>query len=135
MWGSPWVAFGGSYSGALAAWVRQLYPEAFAAAVASSAPVEAQLKLRRHELSLVNTVPICHYGRSGPTPRPTPRHSLVLEIPLGDVDDGGVFSEKLRQLLSGEPQVCSDEPPEIFWATRPVPMMGNFGKLAQRVSL
>lgn len=40
--GSPWVVFGGSYSGALAAWSRKLYPSLFTAAVASSAPLRAE---------------------------------------------------------------------------------------------
>lgn len=41
--GVPWVVFGGSYPGSLSAWARQLYPERFAASVASSAPLRAQL--------------------------------------------------------------------------------------------
>jgi pimeloyl-ACP methyl ester carboxylesterase len=34
-----WVSFGGSYSGALSAWLRQKYPDKFYAAYASSAPI------------------------------------------------------------------------------------------------
>ncbi|XP_062043075.1 thymus-specific serine protease [Lepus europaeus] len=38
---SPWVCFGGSYAGSLAAWARLKFPHLFLASVASSAPVRA----------------------------------------------------------------------------------------------
>ncbi|KAF0744030.1 hypothetical protein Ae201684P_003820 [Aphanomyces euteiches] len=39
---SPWVAFGGSYSGSLAAWLKLKYPTRFVGSVASSAPIQAR---------------------------------------------------------------------------------------------
>uniref|UniRef100_A0A183FN98 Serine protease K12H4.7 n=1 Tax=Heligmosomoides polygyrus TaxID=6339 RepID=A0A183FN98_HELPZ len=39
----PWVTFGGSYSGALAAWARVKHPELIAMAVGSSGPVQAEV--------------------------------------------------------------------------------------------
>lgn len=38
---NPWVAFGGSYAGSLAAWLRLKYPHLLYAAVSSSAPMIA----------------------------------------------------------------------------------------------
>nr|AIG55738.1 secreted protein [Thraustotheca clavata] len=37
---SPWVAFGGSYPGMLAAWTKYRFPDRFAGSIASSAPID-----------------------------------------------------------------------------------------------
>jgi len=43
-----WVVFGGSYSGALAAWARLKYPNLFVGAFATSGPVQAQLDFHQY---------------------------------------------------------------------------------------
>ncbi|KAI8072673.1 peptidase S28 [Gongronella butleri] len=53
---AKWIVYGGSYSGNLAAWMRQQYPDLVHAAVPSSAPV--QMKYNFYEYFL----PIQQYG-------------------------------------------------------------------------
>ncbi|XP_076999675.1 thymus-specific serine protease isoform X1 [Tamandua tetradactyla] len=56
---SPWICFGGSYAGALAAWARLKFPHLIFASVASSAPVRAVLDFSEYNdvvsSSLMNT--------------------------------------------------------------------------------
>ncbi|CAI5447556.1 unnamed protein product [Caenorhabditis angaria] len=39
---APWITFGGSYSGAMSAWMREVFPDLVIGAVASSGPVYAK---------------------------------------------------------------------------------------------
>ncbi|XP_061255270.1 thymus-specific serine protease [Bos indicus] len=56
---SPWICFGGSYAGSLAAWARLKFPHLFFASIASSAPVRAILDFSKYNdvvsRSLMNT--------------------------------------------------------------------------------
>lgn len=40
--GAKWVTFGGSYSGAMSAWMRLKHPELIDIAMATSGPVQAE---------------------------------------------------------------------------------------------
>ena len=53
-----WVSFGGSYPGMLASWVRLKYPQLIFAAVASSAPVIAQLDMRVYNDIVAQACPL-----------------------------------------------------------------------------
>uniref|UniRef100_A0AC35UEN3 Serine protease K12H4.7 n=1 Tax=Rhabditophanes sp. KR3021 TaxID=114890 RepID=A0AC35UEN3_9BILA len=58
-----WVTFGGSYSGSLAVWMRELYPELVYAAVGSSAPVNAVVDFYQYldgiQATLTSYNPLC----------------------------------------------------------------------------
>ena len=39
----PWIAFGGSYPGSMAAWLRLKFPHLISGSVSSSGPLEAKV--------------------------------------------------------------------------------------------
>jgi esterase/lipase superfamily enzyme len=50
------IMYGCSYSGALAAWAREVYPDLFFSAIAGSAPIQAQTNFHQYY------DPMIHYG-------------------------------------------------------------------------
>ena len=46
----PWIAFGGSYPGSMAAWVRDKFPHLIAGSVSSSGPLLAKVVLNQYDL-------------------------------------------------------------------------------------
>lgn len=53
---AKWVTFGGSYSGALAAWVRAKHPDLVYAAVGSSGPVQAEVDFKEYLEVVQNSI-------------------------------------------------------------------------------
>ena len=53
----PWIAFGGSYPGSMAAWIRLKFPHLISGSVSSSGPLEAKVIsrfLKRPDISILH---------------------------------------------------------------------------------
>jgi hypothetical protein len=57
---TKWVAFGGSYSGALSAWFRLKYPHLVDGSLATSAPIKAQLDFSEYNEVVQRSLGACH---------------------------------------------------------------------------
>ncbi|CAB05185.2 Peptidase S28 [Caenorhabditis elegans] len=53
---NPWITFGGSYSGAMSAWMREVFPDLVVGAVASSGPVYAKTDFYEYLMVVENSV-------------------------------------------------------------------------------
>ncbi|CEF64504.1 Peptidase S28 family-containing protein [Strongyloides ratti] len=108
---TKWVVFGGSYSGALAAWARQLHPELIFAAVGSSGPVQAEVDFYQY-LDVVKNSLLTYSSGCG-----------------NDLESGLQQLEKLVATTSGQEQIgsmfnlckkwdqLSNEDIKYFWLT------------------
>ncbi|KAM8781994.1 thymus-specific serine protease [Rhynchonycteris naso] len=121
---SPWVCFGGSYAGSLAAWARLKFPHLFFAAVASSAPVRAVLDFSSYNEVVSRTLtstaiggsPECRAAvssafaeverrlRVGGAVRAALRAELGACASLGRVEDRVELLEALQALVGGAVQ-------------------------------
>ncbi|XP_054420796.1 thymus-specific serine protease [Pteronotus mesoamericanus] len=121
---SPWICFGGSYAGSLAAWARLKFPHLLFAAVASSAPVRAVLDFSAYNevvsRSLTSTAiggsPECRAAvstafaevgrrlRAGGAARTALRAQLGACASLGRVEDREELLGALQALVGGAVQ-------------------------------
>ncbi|XP_027621847.1 thymus-specific serine protease [Tupaia chinensis] len=121
---SPWICFGGSYAGSLAAWARLKFPHLVSASVASSAPVRAVLDFSAYNEVVSRSLTSTAIGGSLQVGvEPSPAHS---ERGLGrgsrqgrSLRDGGMVmrslclrcfsvsrAETVAQLRATEPQAA-----------------------------
>ena len=96
-----WVAFGGSYPGMLAAWVRIKYPDLIFAAVSSSGPVEAWYNMQGFNDVMAQSMGATIVGGSA---------QCVEQIRKAFSDLGLLLvSEEGRQFLYDRFNLCTDE--------------------------
>ncbi|XP_047589885.1 thymus-specific serine protease [Lutra lutra] len=121
---SPWICFGGSYAGSLAAWARLKFPHLIFASVASSAPVRAVLDFSEYNevvsRSLMSTAvggsPECRAAasaafaeverrlRAGREARGALRAELGACSSLGRAEDQAELLGELQALVGGAVQ-------------------------------
>ncbi|KAM6184935.1 thymus-specific serine protease [Rhynchocyon petersi] len=121
---SPWICFGGSYAGSLAAWARLKFPHLIFASVASSAPLRAVLDFSEYNnvvsKSLINTAiggsPECWTAassafaeverrlRAGEATQAALREELDVCGSLSRVEDQAELLEALQALVAGAVQ-------------------------------
>ncbi|XP_060039932.1 thymus-specific serine protease [Erinaceus europaeus] len=126
---SPWICFGGSYAGSLAAWARLKFPHLIFASIASSAPVRAVLDFSEYNdvvsRSLKNTAiggsPECRAAvsaafaeverrlRAGGAARATLRAELGACGSLDRTEDQAELLGALQALVGGAVQYDGQE--------------------------
>ncbi|XP_078302594.1 thymus-specific serine protease [Panthera onca] len=121
---SPWICFGGSYAGSLAAWARLKFPHLIFASVASSAPVRAVLDFSEYNevvsrsltSEAVGGSPECRAAAAaafadverrllaGGAARAALRAELGACAPLGRAEDRAELLGALQALVGGAAQ-------------------------------
>ncbi|XP_046959029.1 thymus-specific serine protease [Lynx rufus] len=121
---SPWICFGGSYAGSLAAWARLKFPHLIFASVASSAPVRAVLDFSEYNevvsrsltSAAVGGSPECRAAAAaafadverrllaGGAARAALRAELGACAPLGRAEDRAELLGALQALVGGAAQ-------------------------------
>ncbi|XP_056652208.1 thymus-specific serine protease isoform X1 [Monodelphis domestica] len=103
---SPWIAFGGSYAGSLAAWARLKYPHLIWAAVASSAPVQAQLDFSGYNWVVSRSLADPQVGGS-------PKCQRAMAQAFSELDDRLSEGGETRAVVQAEVRACGSlEAPE-----------------------
>jgi len=128
--GTPhkWVVVGGSYAGSLAAWSRLRFPHLFAAAHASSAPIEAIDTFTRFDLQLQQSLP------SGCQDMVRQVNQLIDER-LGPVNGtGGEAATAVKRLFDAEALSNDDFSYLIADSVAIAVQYGQKGKLCDRLN-
>lgn len=76
----PWIVFGGSYSGSLAAWLKLKYPHLVSGSIASSAPLLAEIDFVEYQEVVTKSIgPKC----SNKIQKAISQVQRLLEHPMG----------------------------------------------------
>uniref|UniRef100_A0A4X2JWJ4 Serine protease 16 n=2 Tax=Vombatus ursinus TaxID=29139 RepID=A0A4X2JWJ4_VOMUR len=103
---SPWISFGGSYAGSLAAWARLKFPHLIWAAVASSAPVQAQLDFSSYNQVVSRSL-------ADPAVGGSPKCQRAVAQAFSELDHGLSEGKETQAVLQSEVRACGPlETPE-----------------------
>lgn len=89
--GTKWIAFGGSYSGALAAWLRAKYPHLIHGAVSASAPLLAKADFREYYRVVEDDLAISNGSCVAAVRDATQELNMLLKDPLGHKTVNEIF--------------------------------------------
>ena len=128
--GTPhqWVVVGGSYAGSLAAWSRLRFPHLFAAAHASSAPIEAIDTFTRFDIQLQQSLPQGCQDM-------VRQVNQAIDARLGPVNEtGGESAITLKRIFDAEALTNDDFSYLIADSVAIAVQYGQKGKLCDRLN-